>query len=268
MRSIVQNCKPSTFVLVHGAWHGSYVWNDVAKSLRKNGHTVYTPDLPGHGPNRMNFKDIKLDSYVRSIESILKIHKSRAVLVGHSMAGVIISQVAENMPQNIDKLIYLAGFVPDLGGSIVDEESKAIKPSVALEVKINQELSYIGIKHSANLRHLFYSQCNEELYDYAVSNLQDQPLQPFMDRVNLTKQKFGSVPKFYIECLRDNAISIEDQRRMYAKIKCGVITLDSDHSPFFSNPERLTESLKEIQVKHNKYLMEVKLTTHQLTSRE
>ena len=66
-------------------------------------------------------------------------------------------------------------------------------------------------------------------------------------KVSLSDEKFGSVKKLYIECLQDNTIRIEDQRRMHSKIQCDVVSIDTDHSPFFS----ATNQLVEVMLKNN-----------------
>lgn len=236
----------NSFVLIHGAWQSSYVWHSVGDMLRKLGHTVYMPDLPGHGNHLMDFNKIGLPTYVHKVQNIVEKAPGKVILVGHSMAGAVIGQVAENIPHKIYKLVYVAGIVPEYNGSIREEEQKASRPSVTLEAKINQEGGFISIKHSPKLRELFYGQCYSDLSKYAVNEIQHQPLRPFTDKVHLTQERFGSVPKLYIECLKDNAIFIEDQRRMHGKIECEVEKLNTDHSPFFSDSINLTKILTSV----------------------
>jgi len=227
-------------IMVHGGWHGSWCWDRVMPQMQKLGFTeVLTPDLPGHGKNLAKFKDITLDSYVKSISSLVETAKYPVVLIGHSMAGVVISQVAEKHHSKISTLIYISGFVPDNDGCLVDEEKKAKHPSVALEIKVDEDEACISLDGSKKLRELFYNCTRTEDVDYALSHLQKQPLFPFLNRVHLTTKNFGSVKKLYIECLQDNAIHIEDQRRMNSKIDCEIVTINTDHSPFFSAQDEL-----------------------------
>jgi hypothetical protein len=62
----------------------------------------------------------------------------------------------------------------------------------------------------------------------------------------LTEDRFGSVPRWYIECTHDNAVRINLQRLMVKKTPCKVITMECGHSPFFSNTEELVEHLEAI----------------------
>lgn len=82
------------YVLVHGAWHGSWCWRKVVPLLRAKGHTVFTPDLPGHYRSATPCADVTLKTYVDSISDLIVSNNHKVILVGHSMAGVVISQVA------------------------------------------------------------------------------------------------------------------------------------------------------------------------------
>ncbi len=204
------------YVLVHGAWHGSWCWNKAAPLLQAKGHEVLTPDLPGHYRSSVPCLDVTLKTYVDSISDLIVSKNYKVVLVGHSMAGIVISQVAENIPERIQKLVYLSAFMPEANGSLVQEEAKAKVPSVVKEITIDDQSNEIALKLSPRIAELFYGDCSVEDQVFALSRLQKQPLRPFVDTVSLTKDRFGSVPKGYIECLEDQAIHIEDQRRMYA----------------------------------------------------
>ncbi len=232
------------YVLVHGAWHGSWCWNRVVPLLQVKGHTVLTPDLPGHDRRRtVPYADISLKTYVDSISNLIASTSHKVILVGHSMAGVVISEVAENIPASIDELVYLSAFIPDHNGSLVQEEAKAKVPSVAKEITIDDHNYEIALKLSPRIVELFYGDCSVEDQGFALRHLQKQPLRPFIDTVSLSNDRFGRVPKVYIECLDDQAIRIEDQRRMHAKIQCEVRTLRASHSPFFSMPEALSQAM-------------------------
>lgn len=230
------NANNKNYILVHGAWHGSWCWEEVALKLKQLGHNVLTPDLPGHYNNKCDFKYINLSKYVDYITQLVKNSPDNMILVGHSMAGVIISQVAENIPDKIDHLIYISAFIPQDKSSLLDEEKQAKIPTVSLAITVDESECAISLKDDPKqIRELFFNCCNDSDAAYALSNLQKQPLHPFIDKASLSNGRFGNVSKLYIECLQDNAIRIEDQRRMHSKTAaCNVKTLDTDHSPFFS----------------------------------
>jgi hypothetical protein len=127
----------------------------------------------------------------------------------------------------------------------MEEEKKSNHPTVALKVKVDENLCSISLDQDV-LKDLFYKNCIEEDIIYAKRFIQDQPLLPFISKVSLGNN-FDSIPKTYIECLKDNAIHIEDQRRMN-KICDEVISIDTDHSPFFSAPLELVKILGDIEL--------------------
>jgi pimeloyl-ACP methyl ester carboxylesterase len=235
-----------TYILLHGAWHGAWCWNKVVPALQKLGHTVFAPDLPGHGQDNTPLSSVTLKTYLDSVLALIDSQKSSVVLIGHSMSGIVISQIAELVPDKIEKLIYLSGFVPSNNGNLVQEESQAKSPSVAQEIFIDNERQEISLKVSGLIKDYFYNTCTDQDAAWAILNLQKQPLRPFMDPVSLSDGKFGKVSKLYIECLRDQAIKIEDQRRMHSKLNCEVVSIDTDHSPFISSPSILVQALSAV----------------------
>ena len=112
----------STFVLVHGAWHGGWCYARTAKLLRSQGHDVYTPTLSGVGErSHMNGPGINLSLHILDICNVLKYENlSDIVLCGHSYGGLVITGVADAMPDRIKSLVYLDAFVPENGKGLWD----------------------------------------------------------------------------------------------------------------------------------------------------
>ncbi len=113
----------STFVLIHGAAHGGWCWYKVVPLLEKHGHTVLAPDLPGHGKDKTPVADVTLQLYVDSVCKLLDAQREPVILVGHSMGGGIITQVAEERPERIKWLVYLAAALPRNGQSMFERVS-------------------------------------------------------------------------------------------------------------------------------------------------
>jgi len=74
----------SKYVLIHGAWHGSWCWDKVSPLLKTKGHEVEAPDLPGHGKDKMSINEVTLDAYTEKLCKILDAQTEPVVLVGHS----------------------------------------------------------------------------------------------------------------------------------------------------------------------------------------
>lgn len=110
----------ATFVLVHGAWAGNVVWRQLAPRLRKAGHEVYAPTLTGIGARKhLLTREIDLGTHIQDVVGVIEdADLSDIVLVGHSYGGMVISGVADRMPEKIASLVYLDAFVPENGQSL------------------------------------------------------------------------------------------------------------------------------------------------------
>jgi pimeloyl-ACP methyl ester carboxylesterase len=110
-----------TYILVHGAWHGAWCWNKVIPLLQARGHQAIAIDLPvpGHGQDTERASDITLEDYVHAVMKTANGHNGQVILVGHSMAGIVISQAAERLgPEKVSTLLYLDAFLPRDGDSL------------------------------------------------------------------------------------------------------------------------------------------------------
>ena len=109
-----------TYVLVHAAWHGAWSFDKTKKLLEETGAKVITFDLPGHGKDKTEIKDVSLEAYVKKVkDEILKLDEP-VILVGHSLAGFVVSKVAEEIPDKIEKLIFISAMIPYEGKTVFD----------------------------------------------------------------------------------------------------------------------------------------------------
>lgn len=231
-------------ILLHGAWHGAWCWERVVALLKQKHQSVLAPDLPGHGVKKQPpFTGITLNTYVDFVCDLVAGANQRVTLVGHSMAGVVISQVAEKMPDAIDELIYVAAFIPANNQSLVESAGQITSPGVSSEMSMDMPNNAIHLNFSPRLQPLFYNRCHQEDIELAFSSAQPQPLRPMVDRVNLSTEKFGSVKKRYIVCEHDVALTANDQRQFAQHINSEIVSLEADHSPFFSATSLLVDQL-------------------------
>ena len=236
----------STYVLIHGAWHGSWCWNKVIPLLEKEGHKVIAPDLPGHGKDKTPIQDITLQTYANRICHILDEQSDRVILVGHSMGGIAVTQAAEYSPQKIDKLVYLSAFLPQNGEFLVMLAKQDPEAVVMPNLIFSDDQSYITIKDEW-LKEAFYGDCSDEDTNWAKSLLVPQATAPFATPVNTTEKNYGLVRRFYISCLKDRAITPSAQEKMYKTLPCEkVVEMDTSHSPFLSVPEELVRHLQSM----------------------
>jgi pimeloyl-ACP methyl ester carboxylesterase len=229
----------STFVLIHGSGNGGWCWDKVVPLLTQAGHEVIAPDLPGHGDDKTPVGEVSLQSCVDRVVEILDTQSEPVILVGHSTGGLTITQTAEQRPSMVRVLIYLSAFLLRNGERCVDvndPESLARGSLVTPKDKGNERA-----------KEVFYNDCSEEDIARAQSLLVPPPLQIAFTPVATSEDNFGRVPRYYIECLRDRAITHSCQRRMYTAIPCErVFTLDTSHSPFLSAPQALVDHLLAI----------------------
>lgn len=112
----------AAFVLVHGAWGGSWMWSRLARVLREAGRDVHAPSLTGVGERaHLAAPEIDLSTHVLDVLNALRYEAlSDVVLVGHSYGGMVVSGVADQVPERIRALVYLDAFVPRNGQAVAD----------------------------------------------------------------------------------------------------------------------------------------------------
>ena len=230
----------STYVLIHGGLGGAWCWDKVVPLLEERGHRVVAPDLPGHGRDTTPVSEVTMEAYVNCVCNVLDAQPEPVILVGHSMGGAIITQAAEYRPDRIKTLVYLAAFLPQNGeftGGIDDTES-LLRPNVVM----SDDGSYITFRDEI-LKEACYADCSDEDVARAKSLMCPQATLPNITPVVTTEANFGRVPRVYITTLRDRALSPYVQKQMYTALPCGVISMDTSHSPMFSTPGELVDIL-------------------------
>ena len=128
---------PKTFVLVHGTWHGGWCWRRVADALERKGHKVYAESLTGLGDrSHLLTKDVNLTTHVNDVVNLVKWEDLKdVVLVGHSSAGFVITEAAEQIGPSVASIVYLDAFVPQPGDNLISLANpgprKALEEAVA-----------------------------------------------------------------------------------------------------------------------------------------
>src|SRR5262245_61577348 len=129
----------ATFVLVHGAWHGSWCWKRVRAALQASGHDVFTPTLTGLGErSHLLSPQVNLDTHIDDIVSLIQWEDlTNVVLCGHSYGGCVVSGVVDRVPDRIGALVYLDAFVLNDGECLLDTLPAAQK---ALQLELAQSV--------------------------------------------------------------------------------------------------------------------------------
>ena len=234
----------SSYVLVHGAYHGAWCYAKVVPLLEAAGHTAIAVDLPGHGDNPVPREQITLDAYVDHVCEVIDAQSEPVILVGHSLGGITISQVAEARPDKIKTLVFLTALLPRDGESRADVSGRVDENPAVAQARVPTDDGLAATVRDDLIKPLFYGDCSDEDIAHAKANLVPQASAIITAEVHLTDARYGRVPRVFIECLQDGAIPIEMQRQMVEAVPCEkVLTLDTSHSPFFSAPQALADEL-------------------------
>ena len=234
----------SIFVLIPGAWHGAWCWQRVTPLLIAAGHEVRTPELLGMGEDTTPLSAVSLGVWADQIAGLVVRESEPVILVGHSRGGVVISEAAERAPDRIATLVYLAGSMLPDGAAILDYVPQP-DPDGPQVLDMREDGSAMLLDPFLTMS--FYNATSEEWASLARSKLTYEPLGVHATPLRLTAERFGRVRRAYIRTTQDNAVTTDMQDRMLADLPCDpVLTLDTDHAPFFSNPEALVDCLLSI----------------------
>lgn len=228
--------------LVHGAWHGRWCWEKVTGKLEAQGHTVVARDLPGLGNDPTPAATVTLETYTNAVCEALVAEDEPVLLVGHSMGGIVASQAAERLPDKVNALVYISAYLLHKGQSILQmvQEDENLAKLAQFLVSDGPVCTFQRDK----IREIFYAHCTDSDAEWAASRLVPQPFEPFVTPVQVTRDRFGRIPKFYVQCLDDNAVPRSVQDRMIADHDCKrVVAIDTDHSPFLSRPDELVHHI-------------------------
>lgn len=237
-------------VLVHGAFGRAACWDRVVPGLRAAGHDVEAIDLPGAGEDQTPVAEVTLDGYAQRVCEVLAAGPP-AVLVGHSMGGMVITQAASWRPEQIARLVYVAAFVPWDGQSLIDmtrlPEGAGDQIQANMLVEGDPPVARMSAEGARTAR---YGCCDEEQVAYALARNSPQALAPFTHPVRLEdppNDAFAALPRAYVMCLQDMAIRPRLQRLMLERAGCDpVIEIDTDHAVWASRPDELAAALNRL----------------------
>lgn len=282
MPASAADTAPAIFVLVHGAWHGAQHWTRVAVALAGHGHQALALDLPAHGLNAQ-YPDgyfggdrgvlrtapspvagLTLDDAADAVISALRTlraRRRRLVLVGHSMAGNVITRVAERAPALVDRLVYLAAFMPVQRASPADyavlpEARTEHGQSVFIGDPVQLGVARIDPRspdpaYQARLHAGYYGDVDQATFRACANSLTpDLPLGFYTGAPRPTRGRWGRIARTYLRTAHDGAIPpalqdlfIREADAWVPGNRTRVQTLATSHSPFASQPEALAAAL-------------------------
>jgi len=232
----------ATYVLVPGGWSGGWQWRQVARLLQARGQEVFTPTLTGLGERvHLATPEVGIDTHIQDIVNVLEYEDlHEVVLLGYSFSGMVVTGVAERVPERIRHLVFLDAFVPEGGQSLADlagPELRAVFTQIA-QVHGNGWL----VPHDPP----------------DAPKRTPQPLKPLLEAVSVQNPRASDIPRTYIYCT-DKAAGTTDNP-VWAAVM-GIIAqtaakargagwryreLNTGHSPWETAPRELADVLLEI----------------------
>lgn len=228
------------FVLVHGAFHGGWCWDEVADRLRSLGHRVEAPDLPGAPGEGTPHEDVTFEAAVRTVTDLLDADPEPAVLVGHSNGGMVMTQTSAERPEKVNRLIYLAAFRPVDGEALLDLTSRPEGEGDGVQANVRAE-SPSAFFDPDKLQKVFAADCTPERIAELQRRIGPQPLAMFATPVRLGHAALP--PTTYVICTQDGAIPPRLQRFMAQRHPATIVELAASHSPYYSRPDDVVRIL-------------------------
>lgn len=230
----------TTFLLVPGAFHPAWIWHHIVRELEAKGHRAIALDLPGTGENMsVPDREITLGLWADYVADQVRRVGGRPVLAGHSRGGHVIGEAAERVPDALAGLIYVTAVISPPGMTMLEAIGREPDPGFAVTADGRMDLLPDEVATA-----MFYHRCSADDVKGALAHLYREPWTPAGTASGVSWQRWGRVPRAFIECTDDMALDMECQKRMQARAPCDpVITLDADHSPFFCAPEALADAM-------------------------
>lgn len=230
---------PKIFVLVHGAWRGAWMWRKVADLVTARGHKVFTPTLSGVADRcHLLGPGIDLSTHIADVANLIKWEELKdIVLCGHSYAGMVISGVAEVVPQAISSIVYVDAFVPDNGKALFDYLNPE-RREATLALIDRGEIAQAPIPAAA-------FGVNEKDCAWVDRQCTPHPVRCFMEKLALTGARERIAKKTYIFATAWDT----HFRTFYEKTKADpqwrIYEVPCGHDVMVDMPERLSEILEE-----------------------
>lgn len=245
-----ENAAPkSPVVLVHGAWQGAYVWDQTEADLKAAGYRVTVVKLPGHGDDNTPVFQVSLQGYVDAVKTAINSYDEPVILIGHSLGGAVITQAASQLPQKISKLVYVAGFIPQNGKSVLEYSNMDTTSLLGPAIRLSEDQTVADIDDpAANLANIFCQDGTAVQKQYLVDHYRGEPTIPLATPLNYETSAYNAAGvKYYIHTTEDKTITYGFQQQMADTAGItNTYTINSGHSPFISRSSELTALLKQI----------------------
>lgn len=232
-----------TLVAVHGAWSAGWAWHKMKPLLRARGVELIAPTLTGLGERaHLLNPSVGLETHIRDITALLVMEDlNDVILLGHSYGGMVVTGVADRVPERIIRLIYLDAFVPEDGQCVFD----LLPPQIAESMRARVTSEGEGWKILPNS---LPPDTSEQDRVWIVSRRGPQPLATHEEKLHLRSVSPPSCTRAYIYCLRVGLGDVFGPVAARIRLREGWTyrQIDASHSPHVTAPERLTEVLLSV----------------------
>ena len=238
----MKNNKPH-FLLIHGAWHGGWVWNEISEILNYQGYSVSTPTLTGLGEKKhLLSSKITIDTFIEDVVNhIIFENLNNIILVGHSFAGSVISGVADKLKDRIQKLIYFDAVILKDGQKPFDIAPKElVKQRIELAKRFGNGISIPA--PSADAFGVFDVKKSLLLEE----KLTPHPLSTYQSKLTIKNEIGNGIPLFYIFCNNPVYKSLESSRKVVRKLKWPIFELNAGHDAMLTHPKETLNLLMKI----------------------
>ena len=238
----MKNNKPH-FLLIHGAWHGGWVWNEISDILRYQRYSVSTPTLTGLGEKKhLLSSKITIETFIEDVVNhIIFENLNNIILVGHSFAGSVISGVADRLRDRIQKLIYFDAMILIDGQKPFDITPKeTVEQRIELAKKFGNNISIPA--PSANAFGVFDIKKSLLLEE----KLTPHPLSTYQSKLTIKNEIGNGIPLFYIFCNDPVYKSLESSREVVRKLKWPIFELNAGHDAMLTHPKETLNLLMKI----------------------
>jgi pimeloyl-ACP methyl ester carboxylesterase len=227
----------STFVLVHGAWHGGWCWDLVAPRLVAEGHRVTTPTLTGLGERcHLASRAIDLETHISDLLNHIAYEDLKdVVLVAHSYAGFVAYGLADRSAAAIGRLVLLDAFIPRDGETMADhvgERGDQYRAAAAEDpdwLAPAPPISVLGV--------------SEEDASWAEPRMTPQPVQTYLQPATVGPGMEFIASKLYISCTSPALATLDESKRRIAEAGWPIAELACGHDAMIAAPEELTALL-------------------------
>lgn len=238
----------NVYVLLHGAFQDASGWDAVIPTLEAAGNTVIAVQLPRRGDDTTPLGEITLQSYRDVVINVIEQQERPVILVGHSFGGMVISEVAEAIPDRIESLVYVAAYLPQNGDTLAGLASNDHYSLLGQEGNflLAEDFTYAYVNPDI-FASAFCPDCSEEQLVEVGASQVNEPLAPLNEPSTVTEANFGGVNKVYILTAEDVVVSPQLQAFMISRTPVDhVFALDTGHVPFITQPEALANQLLSV----------------------